>query len=123
MTNNPKARLENLAKSEIGRLSKSILDKINNKLRNITNLNQWKDTREVINWFNKREEKRKHTFTVFDIKDSNPSISKYLLQKALEFAKTKVSITQEEKIIYHSRKSLFLKNQGKWMKKGGELFE
>ena len=123
MTNNPKARLENLAKNEISRLSKSILDKINNKLRNITSLNQWKDTREVINWFNKIEEKRKHTFTVFDIKDSNPSISKYLLQKALEFAKTKVSITQEEKIIYHSRKSLFLKNQGKWMKKGGELFE
>ena len=68
-TNNPKTRLINPAKNEIGRLSKSILDKINNKLRNTTRLNQWKDTSEVINWFNKIEEKSKHTFMVFDIKD------------------------------------------------------
>ena len=47
-------------------------------------LNQWKDTSEVINWFNKIEEKSKHTFMVFDIKDFYPSISKYLLQKALD---------------------------------------
>ena len=106
-------------KNEIGKLSKSILDKINNKLRNKTRSNQWKDMSEVINWFNKIEEKSKHTFIVFDIKDFYPSISKYLLQKALEFAKAKVSITQEEeKIIYHFRKSLLFKDQETWIKKG-----
>ena len=123
-TNNPKTRLINPAKNEIGRLSKSILDKINNKLRNTTRLNQWKDTSEVINWFNKIEEKSKHTFIVFDIKDFYPSISKYLLQKAFEFAKAKVSRTQEEeKIIYHSRKSLLFKDQETWKNKEGELFD
>ena len=93
-TNNPKTRLINPAKNEISRLSKSNLDKISKKLRNTARLNQWKDTSEVINWFNKIEEERKHTFIVANIKDFYPSISKYLLQKALEFAKTKVSINQ-----------------------------
>ena len=54
-TNNPKIRLINPTKNEIGRLSKPILDKINNKLRNKASLNQWKDTSEVINWLNKIE--------------------------------------------------------------------
>ena len=57
-TNNPKTRPFNPAKNEIDRLSKSILDKINNKLRNATSLNHWKDTSEVINSFNKTEEKK-----------------------------------------------------------------
>ena len=93
-TNNPKTRLINPAKNEISRLNKSNLDKISKKLRNTARLNQWKDTSEVINWFNKIEEERKHTFIVANIKDFYPPISKYLLQKALEFAKTKVSINQ-----------------------------
>ena len=37
-TNNPKTRLINPIKSKIGRLSKSILDKINNKLKNTISL-------------------------------------------------------------------------------------
>ena len=39
----------------------------------------------------KIEEKSKPTFIVFDIKDFYPSISKYFLQKALEFVKIKKS--------------------------------
>ena len=46
--NNPKVRLLNPAKNEIGRISKSILDRINTSLRNLIKVNQWKDTREVI---------------------------------------------------------------------------
>ncbi len=38
--NNPKCRLINPAKSESGKLSKIILDKINSNLRKILNLNQ-----------------------------------------------------------------------------------
>ena len=47
----------NPTKNEIGRLSKSIIDKISNKLRNSISLNQWKDKSEVINWFNKEKKK------------------------------------------------------------------
>ena len=82
----------NPAKNEIGRLSKSIIDKTSNKVRNSISLNQWKDKSEVISWFNKIEEKRNHTFIVFDIQDFYHSISKYILTNAVEFAKTKVSI-------------------------------
>ena len=101
-TKDTKTRLVNPEKNKIDRLSKAY-DKINNKLKNIIRLNQWKDISEVINWFNKIEEKSKDTFIVFDIKDFYPSISKYLLQKALEFTQAKISSNQEEeKIIYHS---------------------
>ena len=48
--NNPKARLLNPAKNELGRISKSILDKINTSLRNLIKVNQWKDTSEVTEW-------------------------------------------------------------------------
>ena len=107
-TNNLKTILINPAKNEIDILSKSILDKINNKLINTTRLNQWKETSEVINWFNKIEEKSKHKFIVFDIKDLYPSINKYLLQKALEFVKAKVSITQEEENLFTILGNLFI---------------
>ena len=49
--NNPKTRLLNPAKNELGRISKAILDKINLNLRNTTKANQWKDTNDVISWF------------------------------------------------------------------------
>ena len=49
--NNPTVRLLNPAKSELGRISKTILDKINVNLSNSLHFNQWKNTQEVINWF------------------------------------------------------------------------
>ena len=49
--NNPKTRLLNPAKNELGRISKAILNKINLNLRNITKVNQWKNTNDVISWF------------------------------------------------------------------------
>ena len=39
-TNNPTVRLINPAKNEVGRISKVILDKINNKLRDTLQVNQ-----------------------------------------------------------------------------------
>ena len=50
--NNPKTRLINPAKNEIGRISKVILDKININLKEQLGVNQWKNTKSVINWFN-----------------------------------------------------------------------
>ena len=49
--NNPKCRLINPAKSESGKLSKIILDEINSNLRQKLNLNQWRNTKQVIEWF------------------------------------------------------------------------
>ena len=51
-TNKLICRLINPTKSEIGKLSKKILDGINNTIVHKCNLNQWKSTKSVINWFN-----------------------------------------------------------------------
>ena len=49
--NNPTCRLINPAKSELGIVSKKILDSINNNIRRKTALNQWKNTAAVLDWF------------------------------------------------------------------------
>ena len=46
--NNPKCRLLNPNKSNIGQPSKHILQRINNNLRSKLNLNQWRSTQDVI---------------------------------------------------------------------------
>ena len=115
--NNTKVRLLNPAKNELGRISKSMLDRINTSLRNLIKVNQWKDTREVIEWFKNIKNKQKHKFIVFDIKDFYPTITKDLLTK---FAEEKVQISDDDKkIIYHARKSLLFNEEGTWMKKDG----
>ena len=45
------SRLINRCKSSIGKISKVIVDRINTAVRNNTNINQWKDTSTVIDWF------------------------------------------------------------------------
>ena len=48
---NPKCRLINPAKSDSGKISKLILDKINTQLRTILNVNQWRNMQNLIDWF------------------------------------------------------------------------
>ena len=67
--NNPKCRLINPAKSDSGKISKLILDKVNTHLRTILNVNQWRNTQNVIEWFGNIEQKSRHSFISFDIVD------------------------------------------------------
>ena len=67
--NNAMARHINPAKNEIGRISKVILENINEELRNKLQLQQWNNTVAVINWFKKIVNKNKYKFMIFDIKD------------------------------------------------------
>ena len=55
---NPTCRLINPAKSAIGAISKSYLDKVNSQLRQLLQVNQWRNTDEVISWFKKIPDKR-----------------------------------------------------------------
>ena len=72
--NNPKVRLINSAKNEIGRIGKNMLDKINHQLKDSLRINQWKDTNGVIEWFTKIPDKNRYKFAIFDIKNFYPSI-------------------------------------------------
>ena len=84
--NNPTCRLINPAKSEIGKVTKQLLDRINQKVIASIGVNQWKNTSSVLTWFNNIPNKDQYSFIAFDVVDFYPSISIDLLNTALDFA-------------------------------------
>ena len=122
--NKPTCRLINPTKSEIGKISKDILDRINNKIKRTTNFNQWKNTTSVIDWFKNIENKHQYNFICFDIVEFYPSISQDLLDRALDFASTYDNITNDERnIITHAKNSILIHKQQPWQKKGDTTFD
>ena len=118
---NPKCQLIKPAKSEIGKISKLFIENINIKVRSLSAVHQWKDTDAVINWFQNIQNKRKCIFMQFDIEEFYPSISKELLQKAINHASAFVRINNEEiNVIMYSRKSLLFDSNNIWIKKDGD---
>ena len=108
---NPKYRLLNLTKSELGK-------PINTELRNKIKVNQWQNPSEVIEWFKNIPNKKECTSTVFDIQEFYPSITEDLLKQAILFAQNSVSIPPNGlDVIFHSRKSLLYQNDNPWVKK------
>ena len=104
--NNPTCRLINPAKSEIGKVSKQLLDRINQKVIASIGVNQWKNTSSVLTWFNNIPNKDQYSFIAFDVVDFYPSISIDLLNAALDFASNYDDITDDERnIILHAKKS------------------
>ena len=79
--NNPKCRLINPAKSQVGKISKIILENINNAVRNKTKLLQWRNTGEVIKWYEDNKDHGNCKFTQFDICEFYPSTRESLLEK------------------------------------------
>jgi hypothetical protein len=122
---NPKYRLINPAKSELGKVSKVILDDINDKIRAKIGVNQWKNSQSVIEWFMCIENKERHSFLSFDIAEFYPSITKDLLDKAIDWAKNITHIPDQHKtIIYHARNSLLFNNKTPWVKRNNQsLFD
>ena len=100
--NNPKCQLINPAKSDSGKISKLILDKVDTHLGTIIIVNQWRNTQNVIEWFGNIEQKSRHSFISFDIVDFYPSISENLLDQALSWASSLAEISHEDiSIIKH----------------------
>ena len=119
--NDPKCRLINPAKSEIGKISKKLLENINKTVRESTHVNQWHRSEDTIEWFKNIKRKKKSFFVQFDIVEFYPSITKNLPHKALNFAKRYVEITEaHENIILHSRKSLLFTPDSSWEKVSGD---
>ena len=122
--NNTKCRLINPAKSEVGKISKKILSRVVTSLREMTKLNQWKNSFSVIEWFKGLENKENMTFLQFDIVEFYPNITEALLIKALNYAKTYVNITQDEiKTILQTKKALLFADGKPWVKKGNKPFD
>ena len=120
---NVKCRLINPAKSNIGKISKKLLQNINAQLRDRLELNQWRSTYEVIDWFNSLDNKTRRSFIQLDICEYYPSISEDLFSRALSFAGDYVIIEdQHREILMNARKSLLFSNGIAWKKKTG-LFD
>ena len=120
----PQVRLITPAKNELGRISRVILDKINLAIREHFSFNRWKNTQNVIDWFNEIPNKKVHKFVVSDIKKFYPSIKEQLLKEALDFANSYTNIPEnDKKIVNHARKSLLLNKQQTWIKKESGLFD
>ena len=94
--NKPTCRLINPCKPELGRVSKQIVENIVHEVKVRTQMKQWRNTGEVVNWFNNIKDKTSQTMICFDICDFYPSISSSLLQKSLTFASQYTNITEEE---------------------------
>ena len=116
--NKPTCRLINPSKSEIGIISKQVLDGINNKIIKTTKVNLWKSTTNAIEWFKAIPDKSKHAFITFDVCEFYPSISEELLMKALDYASTFTNVTdQDRQIIIHAKRSLLYHQDSQWKKK------
>ena len=103
--NDPKARLLNPTKPEIGKISKQILENVINVIREKSKLNSWKNTDAVLTWFRNLQNKKRKTFIIFDICSFYPSITLEQMLKVLDWAAMYVKITQEERnIIMQSKK-------------------
>ena len=122
--NKPTCRLINPCKSEIGKISKQTLERINSKIINAKKFNQWKNTDKVISWYNNLENKKNLSFICFDICDFYPSISEDLLNKALDYATRYDDISDYERhIILHTKKALLYSNESPWCKRKNPDFD
>ena len=100
-------RLINPSKNGFGKIIKNILEQIHKDLTNHLAHNQWKNTSCVIEWFKTINEKNICAFIQLDIKEFYPSITEDILENAITFAKTFISITDSDlRIIKHCRRSL-----------------
>ena len=94
---NPKVRLINPMKGDVGMISKQILENVNNHIRNATKLNQWTSSSDVIQWFKKLENKKNKKFIQVDVVNFYPSINENLLKNAIEWARQYIDISLGQK--------------------------
>ena len=110
-------RFINPSKSNIGKISKAILDTINKNVVRSTEINQWKNTSNVLDWYANYTDKNKASFAQFDIENFYPSITSDLLYNSIQFAKEVAIVSDNDiHIIMQSRKTLLF-NEKKTMGK------
>ena len=115
--NTIKCRLINPTKSNIGKISKQMLEDINKQLLSKLKLRQLKNSQAAVDWFNNLENKTRLQFMQIDIVDYYPSITHELFNKAIDFAKAHVNIDNLTiEIILNARKSILSHENSTWTK-------
>ena len=93
---NPSFRLINPLKSDIRRVSKTILDEMNKEITSSIRFNQWENSSAVIKWFRNIENKPNCSFIIFNILDFYLSISLSLFNKTIKFGKEIYNLSNDE---------------------------
>ena len=97
------------------------MDTINENIRKQTNVNQWKNTEQVITWFKNIKSKKTLSFVNLDVENFYLSISIDLFTDAISYAKTITNIDDHQlSIIMQSRKTLLFNSNEPLVKKTGE---
>ena len=107
-TSNPKYRLINPSNSELGKVSKFLIEKLNTIIRNKSLVNQWRDTYIVINWFKNINNKSNCIFMQFDIEEFYPSISIGLLMEAINHINSFVSMSKKRSKNHNAFSQIYL---------------
>ena len=117
-------RLITPAKSNIGKISKSILKDAINDIKLKSKYNLWTDSIQVTKWFNNLPNKTNMKFFKFDIVSFYPSITSELLEKARLWAETYYKVDESQlKIILHARESYLFNENDIWVKKNNPKFD
>ena len=99
----------------MGLISKRIINSI---VRAHNQVNKWKNSYAVIDWFKNLGNKQSLCFLTFDIVDFYPSISETLLTNSLNYASQFVNIPEED------RRSLLFDKENPWAKRNNaSLFD
>ena len=115
---NPECRLINPAKTQIGRVSKIIVQDICASLRLALNINQWRSTKDCIKWFDEYNKDDRCSFIKYDTREFYPSIIERALDRALDLAKEYMVMPLDKvEIIKHCRKTLLYYEDSIWIKK------
>ena len=75
------------------------MEKINRNVRETTQLQQWKNTQAIIDWFSDLKDKSDKTFIKFNIVEFYPFISEELQERAINYAKSISAITEQQESI------------------------
>ena len=122
--NDTKCRLLNPTKPELGKISKKKLAKIVDEVKAKFRANQWRNTDSVISWFKALANKERLNFISFDIVSFYPSISEDLLRRAIAWASSLTTITEEDiEIIFACKESVLYSSSSPWVKREGAEFD
>ena len=89
-------RLIHPSKSNIGKISKAILDTTNKNAVRSTQINPWKNTLNVPDWYAKYRDKNKASFVQFDIENFYHSITSDLLYNSIQFSKEVTTVSDND---------------------------
>ena len=88
-------RLINPAKSNIGIIIKKIIEEAVTEIKLQTKSNQFRNSSEVISWFQSIENKNNFSFLKFDVVSFYPSISQNLFEETITWAKS-ITVSQKK---------------------------